>query len=338
MTLAPLHKSPHWQRWKHTALALFIALLVTLLVIFIRKVNWMEVLTAVREYHVGTLALAGACTVATYLVYSGYDLLGCRYAAVRAPLHQAMSIAFVSYACNQNFGALLGTVGLRLRLYTQLGIGSLGISRLILFSVITNWMGYAAVGGVIFVSRLIQVPPQWALGQTVLQLIGVLLLLLVLGYLHLCAFAKRRHISIRGRHFTLPPVRLAIQQVALAALHWPATAGIIYVLLLGRIEFVTVLGTYMLSSVAAVLARIPAGLGVLEGIFIATLGRRIAPAEILAAILAFRAFFNLGALGVAGLVYAALETTLNTKQALPSLSRSSRADHDTQHHTHSTGH
>lgn len=331
MKLARLRKTRYWPLLMHATLAIFFALILTLLIIHIRKVDWAQVGAALSAYRPSTLLLAGLCTAVTYTIYSCFDLLGCTYANVKVRVRHVMSIAFVSYACNQNFGALLGTVGLRLRLYSQLGLSKLSISRLILFSVVANWAGYAAIGGLVFVCGLVKIPPQWAIGQTVLQVVGVLLLLLVLGYLYFCAFAKRRHLSIRGRHFVLPPIRLAVQQVALPMLHWPATAAIIYVLLHGRIEFVTILGTYMLSSVAAVIARIPAGLGVLEGIFIAVLGQRVAQGEVLAAILAFRAFFNLSALAIAGLIYLGLEATMQSDGSAVSADEALHRDLSHQH-------
>jgi uncharacterized membrane protein YbhN (UPF0104 family) len=81
----------------------------------------------------------------------------------------------------------------------------------------------------------------------------------------------------------------------------------LYVLLQGKVGFVTVLGALLLSSVAGVITHIPAGLGVLEAVFLSLLAGAYPINQLLAALLAYRAVFYLGPLIVAGLAYVALE-------------------------------
>jgi uncharacterized membrane protein YbhN (UPF0104 family) len=78
----------------------------------------------------------------------------------------------------------------------------------------------------------------------------------------------------------------------------------------------------MLTSMAVIALRVPAGLGVLEGVFMALLAGRQPEAQLLAALLAYRALFYLLPLAVAALVYLGLEARL--RRGRPTLARTPR--------------
>lgn len=297
-----------WPLLRRTLTLLFFVAVCVLLIIQARKVEWAQVGSALREYRGATLLAAAALTAVSYLIYSCFDLIGRRYIHSNLSWRRVLSTAFVSYACNQNFGSLIGAFAFRFRLYSRFGLDNAQISRIVLLSVLTNWLGYSAVAGIVFSLRLVQLPSDWALGQNLLQLLGLLMLGVVLAYLLMCALAKRRSVQLRGETLQLPTLRMAMVQLLLSMSHWPMTAAVIYVLLQRHVGFVSVLGTLLLSSIAAVLTHIPAGIGVLEAVFVGVLGLRIPSTQLLAALLVFRAVYYLGPLMIAGLVYFGLET------------------------------
>lgn len=314
--VSPWRLSKQWPLIKRLLVLGLLIVVVSLLIRQARNIDWDQVATALAAYQASTLIIGAAFTVLTYAVYGSFDILGKFY--IRSPIGSSrmMSVAFVSYAFNQNFGAFIGTIGLRLRLYSRLGLSNSNISRLILLSIVTNWLGYGVIAGGLFSFELIKVPAGWSVGQSMLRVCGISMLCLAAGYLYACARAARRELIIFGRRFELPSLELAITQLSLSATHWLATASILYVLTHGRIPFINILGTYMLTSIAAVIAHLPAGLGILEGIFLTLLGKRMPAAELLAALLTFRALFYLGALIVAGVVYVLLEANMkNMKRA-----------------------
>jgi uncharacterized membrane protein YbhN (UPF0104 family) len=81
----------------------------------------------------------------------------------------------------------------------------------------------------------------------------------------------------------------------------------VYVLLRGHIDYGSVLGTLLVAAVAGVITHIPAGLGVLEAVFVALLGSRLDTHTLLAALLAYRALYYLVPLLLATGVYFSLE-------------------------------
>jgi len=62
-----------------------------------------------------------------------------------------------------------------------------------------------------------------------------------------------------------------------------------------------------------VITHVPAGLGVLEAVFVALLGGQASQAELIAALLAYRALYYLVPLGVAALVLFRLEARASSR-------------------------
>jgi uncharacterized membrane protein YbhN (UPF0104 family) len=69
-----------------------------------------------------------------------------------------------------------------------------------------------------------------------------------------------------------------------------------------------VLGILLISSIAGVVAHIPAGLGVLETIFIAMLHHQLSKGSILAALIGYRVVYFLLPLAIACIVYLVIES------------------------------
>ena len=95
--------------------------------------------------------------------------------------------------------------------------------------------------------------------------------------------------------------------MAIAVASWLAIANLLNLLLPDDIGYLDVLGVLLCSVLANLVIRVPGNLGVLETVFLGLLGGRAGSAEILAALLAYRAVFYLGPLLLALGVYAWLE-------------------------------
>ncbi|MFW3616574.1 lysylphosphatidylglycerol synthase domain-containing protein [Billgrantia antri] len=303
-----LKPSSTWRRWlKRGATLVFFVLVAMLLFSLARNVDWTQVLETLRGYS-PLLLLAGAgITVASHAVFSSYDLLGKRYTGHLLSAPRVLLVAFVCYAFNLNLGAWVGGLAMRYRLYTRLGLGVSTVTRILSVSLIANWLGYMLLAGTVFSFRLLGLPPSWQIGATGLQLIGVGLLALSFAYLAACRFSRRRVWHVRGHEIVLPPLRLALMQALLGAANWTLMAALIYLLLPSGMFFPSVLGILLISSIAGVVTHIPAGLGVLEAVFLALLQHQIAKSEILAALIAYRAVYFLLPLTVACVVYLLLE-------------------------------
>jgi glycosyltransferase 2 family protein len=257
----------------------FFVLVVVLLVHQARSVDWAGAWVSLGTYPLRTLLGAAALALASYALYCSYDLFGRHLTGHGLPVTRVVGVGFVSYAFNLNLGALVGGVAMRYRLYAGLGLAAAETTKVVMMSVVTNWLGYLLLAGVLFTLRPLELPPGWKLGSGGLRGLGAALCLLVAGYLILCFNAKRRMWTLHGRAFELPTGRIALAQLALSSLNWLTIACIVYLLFDGRIDYPSVLGVMLVAAVAGVISHIPAGLGVLEAVFLTLLAHRAAQGE-----------------------------------------------------------
>jgi uncharacterized membrane protein YbhN (UPF0104 family) len=306
-----------WKPLRRVLLVAFLLAVVALLVVQGRAVDWSEVGGAILRMHRGDLITAALLTLCSFIVYSCYDLLGRAYTQNGLSRRQVMTVAFISYAFNLNMGSLIGGVGFRYRLYSRLGLGNGAITRVLALSLLTNWVGYFCLAGIVFSARLLDVPDNWKVSTDQLQWAGFVFLAVVAAYLYKCAFTQQREFDVRGHEVILPPIGMAFVQLALAMTNWLLMAGIVYVLLGHRVPFVTVFCVLMISSVAGIITHVPAGLGVLETVFVTLLGGQLAKGEVLAALLAYRGTYYLAPLAVAAMLYVVTEARLRRKRPAP---------------------
>lgn len=303
-----------WPRLKRALPALVLVLVAALLYYLGRSIDWPQVWIAMRKIPQGTIAEAAALVVAGYLVYGGMDLLSKRYTGHSLPWPKVLGVAMMSYALNLSLGVLLGGLGARLRLYARLGCRKSVATRVALFSAVTNWIGYAWIAGILFVSGAVPVPHGWAIGSNLLRALGAALLLLAAGYVAICARARRRSWTWMGQRAVLPRGMMAVAQSAVAVLSWAIMGAIIYLLLQGKASYPAVLGILLCASFAALIIRVPGGLGTTEAIFVATLAPGIPAAEVLGAALAYRALYAFGPLFLALVAFAVMEFKLRRKR------------------------
>lgn len=297
-----------WQLWgKRLFTLLFLLLIPALLYMLARNLDWNEVRQSLLAYKPGTLAVGALVALCSYLTFASYDLLARTYTGHTLPARQVLPVAFVCYAFNLNFTTWVGGVALRYRLYGRLGLDTATITRILTLGLLTNWMGYMLLAGTVFALRLVKLPDTWTVGATGLQLIGFGLLAIASGYLLACGFAKKRTWKWREHEVTLPTWRLALCQVALGAGNWALMALLIFWLLPGEAFYPSILGILLISCVAGVVAHIPAGLGVLETVFLALLHGQMAQGTLVAALLGYRTLYYLIPLLLAVLTYLILE-------------------------------
>lgn len=284
-----------------------------------RSIEWDEVFATVRNRPVAELLYASATAAASFVLYSCFDLLGRRMTGHSLRASQILPITFVSYAFNLNMGALVGGVAFRYRLYSRFGLEAGVITRVLVMSMLTNWLGYLLLAGLVFGLSPISLPPDWKLGTLGLRVLGFLLFATVIGYLLLCAFARKRTWQVRAHEVTLPSLRMALLQLLLSSANWLLIASTVFLLLQQKIDFPTVLAVLLVGAIAGVITHVPAGLGVLEVVFVTLLSHQLPRSELLAALLSYRAIYYLAPLLVATLLYLVIEARMKQRRnAAPS--------------------
>ena len=299
---------PWWPWVKRALSALFFLAVAWLLVRYARTIDWDDVLDSVRNTPGPALALAVLLAAASHLLYSCFDLIGRRYTGHDLPTLTVMAVNFVSYAFNLCIGSLIGGVGFRYRLYSRLGLRKGVITRIVSMSMLTNWLGYKLLAGLLFLIHPLQLPPSWKMGNHGLQWIGAGLVLISLGYIVACARSGDRVWIVRGHELYLPPWRMAVLQMTISCVNWCLMAGVIYVLLQQRVPYADVLTVLLIGAIAGVVAHVPAGLGVFEFVFVALLSHQVSEGPLLAALLGYRAIYYIAPLVAAAFMSLAMET------------------------------
>lgn len=311
------HHRPWWPRIRRVLTLMFFAGVTALLYSQARRIEWNEVLDVIAGYPTSSIFAAAAFAALSYGIYSSYDLLGRAWTSHELPAWKVLAVTFVSYAFNLNLGTLVGGFAFRFRLYSRFGLGNVIITRVLALSLTTNWLGYVAVAGGVFAFGVIVPPPGWDIGATALRGAGFAMMGAVVAYLVLCGASRWREWTIGSHEISLPPLRLATSQLLLSCANWSVIAAVIFALMQGKIAYPTVLGVLLMGALAGAIAHIPAGLGVLEAVFIAMLVPPLSRGEVLAALLAYRALYYLAPLLIACGVYLFLEA-LAKKQRVKS--------------------
>jgi len=306
---------PWWPWVKRIVGAAFLLVVGLLLVRYARTVDWGRVKESMLELPRPVLMKALLLAAVSHLVYSLLDVVGRHYTGHHLNDRKVMQISFTSYAFNLNLGSLVGGIGFRYRLYGKMGVRYGDITRVVTLSMITNWLGYIMLAGLVFTIAPLELPPKWGLDPEELRLMGVGLLAFSVVYLGLCGLSKQRSWTIRGHEIDLPTLRMAFAQIAISCTHWMTMAAVPWALLQGQVDYPTALAVLLVAAIAGVMLHIPAGLGVTEAVFITLLSHKIPEHELLGALLAYRAIFYLTPLLAGALLYLKLE--MRTRKPVP---------------------
>ena len=296
-----------WQRVRRIGLAVFLGAVAYLIYRQASKLHWGQIWGAATELPASTLAVALALAALSHLLYSTYDLLGRHMTGHKLGTGTTMGVAFISYAFNINLGSIIGSVGFRYRLYSRLKLAMADIGRVVGFSILTNWLGYLFVAGLAFAIWPLALPPAWKIDSGGLRLLGVVLLAGAALYLALCAIYGQHVWRIRGHEMETPTLRMALLQLGMASVNWALMGAIVWLLLQRQVDYPHVLAVLLLAAVAGVIVHVPAGLGVIETVFVALLGHLQPEYRLLAALLVYRAVYYLLPLLLACVLYVVTE-------------------------------
>lgn len=322
--LKKLRQSRSWFYLRKSLPFLFIAIVAAILYSRLQSIEWSEVAVAIRSYSFQTMAVAGILTLTSYLLFVSYEVLAKRYTGHRLSTGKVAAISFVCYSFNLSLGALIGGFGFRYLLYSRFGIEAKETTQIIGFSVLTNWLGYILLTGFLLFFVPPSLPSSWGLPPILLTLLGAALIVIALGYFLATVFLKRRTWNVKNVEARLPSPGMALLQFALSVANWLCISLIISVLFKSNVPFASTAVTYLLSGLAGVLTHVPAGLGVLEAVFLEVLGNQVAASQIIATLLAFRAVFYLTPLIVGVAIFL----------VLGSMHRSALAASRSKNHTH----
>jgi phosphatidylglycerol lysyltransferase len=241
-----------------------------------------------------SLAAALGLTALNYVVLSGYDFLALKTIKQPLPYRRIAFASFIGYVFTNVVGlSFLGAGAVRYRVYTGYGLSAKQIARVVALCGLTLWTGLLTLAGAIFLIAPQQIPALPQLPALSWRPLGALFLGLVAVYL-LCA-KRGKALRIWRWELPLPPLHLALGQVAFSATDWLLSSLIFFLLLPSApgVSFLLVLTVFVVAMVAGIVSHVPGGVGVFEAIVMTALTPALDPSQVLGALVAFRVVYYL---------------------------------------------
>jgi phosphatidylglycerol lysyltransferase len=281
----------------------------------LHSVSWRGLSAAIAGMPRGALLASIGLTSLNYAVLTAYDFIAFRSIGRHLPRWRVAGASFLAYAIANNVGfAMLSGASVRYRFYTRWGIGAEDFSRIVLSYSVTFWLGLLTLGGVsLAVSPLpsaLGMPVPWAPA-----LVGVLLTATCAVYVA-AAWRQRGPLVVRGFELRFPSVRLALVQVVVSSIDWALAGAVVYALLPGGAPFLAVLGAFLVAQVLGLAAHVPGGVGVFEGLMVLLLKPYFTSAQLVPALVVYRAVYYVLPLAIALVALLADEVRLRHAHAV----------------------
>lgn len=299
-----------WHSWIAAAAFAFAAFLVHRA---LQQYEVSEIVESLRQISLGHLALGCAFTAGSFLCLSGSEALAVRYTG-RSLFYPKIALAsFTSLSIGHTLGfAVFSSGAIRYRFYSKWGLSAGDVGRIIVFCGVTIALGLATVGGLASVIRPDLVADTFRIAPSLMVTIGALLLAVVAVYLALAAFVHR---PVRIRHFELPvpPLRLALGQIAVSTTDLLLVSAVLHQMLAATsdIGFLPVAAAYVTANTLGILSHVPGGLGVIEAVLLAL----VPGANVVGALVAFRVVYFLIPFALGAVVFGVAELVRRQRKA-----------------------
>lgn len=240
---------------------------------------------------------------------TGYDILALQY--IKHPLlyRKTALASFIGCAFSNNIGlSMLAGSSVRYRLYSAWGLSVEDITKVVAFCSLTLWMGFLAVGGIIFLLEPIIAPEQLHLPFSSVRFLGLIFLLLV-GSCFLWSLLRKRPIRIFEWEVSLPSFSTFLIQIAVSSLDWLLAGGVLFALMPSdaNVSFTRFTGIYLIAQTAGLLSQVPGGLGVFDTVIIMLLSQYLSAPALLGSLLIYRVIYYFIPLMIAAVMLGAHE-------------------------------
>jgi phosphatidylglycerol lysyltransferase len=276
------------------------------------EIQLSEVMEAFQSASLAAMVLAVSITIASYFVLTGYDVLALNHINRPLPYPRTALASFLAYAFGNNIGFSLVTgTSIRYRIYTPAGLSATEIAAIAVLCAGTFALGTIVILALGMLVETHDTSETLRLPSGISRTTSIIVLMAATAYLLVTTF---RPIIIRTGTWSvrLPSARIALAQLALAALDLTLVATVLYVLLpvpTGT-SFLGFLTIFVLGLVAGTASHVPGGIGVFEAVLLLGLPE-VPPAMLLGAVLLFRCIYYLLPLGFAAALFAGHELVLH---------------------------
>jgi uncharacterized membrane protein YbhN (UPF0104 family) len=278
---------------KIAAAVLFIALAIQVLVSEFAATSISDVADGLAHIGWVELGLAATATLVVYSVVATYDGLALHYAGRKLSLRRSAMSSTTTYAISNLLGFPVFTGNAqRLWLYGHWGLGASEVVIAALVTTIVCNIALALLAGVSLVISTDEFVNILGLSPALVDIVGALLITSAAALIAV-GVAGPRKFSVWKIDYVRPGP-LLIPHVLICAIDYSATAAVLYVLLNDTlsIDFIHFIALFSVAKTIGIFSNIPGGLGIFEAVMASTM-RSVAPADLAAALIAYRCIFYL---------------------------------------------
>lgn len=256
--------------------------------------HYRDIVRQLSEQPWSRVLLAVALTALSYTALSGYDWIALRYVGSSLPWRKLAPAAFIATALSNNVGMTwLSGGSVRLRFYSSQGLSTAQVTQVVGYITLSFWVGFASVGGALFLFDPPPIPPELHLPDVGLRVVGALFLGFVVLYSTLVV-VRREPLRLRGWQLSIPRREHVLWQVLVAGGDWFLAAGTLWVLMPpGSVSYHAVLGAFIVAQISGLVSHVPGGLGVFETVVLLLLSDRVPKPVLLGTLLVYRALYYL---------------------------------------------
>ncbi|MBB4566820.1 lysylphosphatidylglycerol synthase domain-containing protein [Rhizobium leucaenae] len=235
------------------------------------------------------LCFALLCAAASYLCLTGFDFLAIVSLGKSLPYRKVALASFVSLSMGHNIGfAGLSSGAFRYRYYSRWGLGIEEVTKIILFCGVTVGLGLITLGGIALLVNPADAAGLLKSNTRDIRAAGAIVLVVPVLYAFL-AMVLRQRLTLWRWSFELPPLRIALLQIAAGTLNFTCVSMCLHQLLsaFADVALFRSITAFVLANTAVLATHVPGGLGVLE----TTVAYIVPEAASIGALIAFRCIY-----------------------------------------------
>ncbi|MDR3330911.1 MAG: phosphatidylglycerol lysyltransferase domain-containing protein [Endomicrobium sp.] len=282
----------------------------------LKNLSYIDIVNALKAIPTFRILIALCLALSYYLILGGYDIIAFNYigSSISAKPKDILFTCFISNVLANNTGySMLFGGSIRYRLYSAYNVSMIDVTKVLLFSSATIWLGLLAVGGFVFTVEPVILDGIFNLNFST-RLIGLCCVSILMLYFFL-SMLHSKSIKMFKWTITFPNVKIVFSQILLATCDWIIASLTLYILMPeGYISYFVLLKVFLVTQFAVIISQVPGGIGVLETSVALLLPNSASNPGIIGALLAYRVIFYFFPLLIALVLLGTFEIVMFTNK------------------------
>ncbi len=260
----------------------------------LKPVHASEVIAQIKATPWSTLLAAGGATILGYMALIGYDWSALRYLGKKVPLRIVAIGGFLGYSFGNTIGvSVLSGGAVRYRVYSAFGLNTFEVASVSTFVALAFGFGITIIGLLalaIHPHALVGVLPLSPQTVQIWATVGAAAVTAFLTWLSVTG----KTLKIRKFELSAPTPGILYGQLGFTLADTTMAALTLYFLLpAGAPDFPTFVALFAAALMAGVLSHVPGGVGVFEGVILASMPAGIPLEQVAAALVLYRIIYYL---------------------------------------------